>query len=39
MSEIELLTSADIYTRELAKSALQVQKVPIGLPDSLAKIP
>ena len=39
MAEIELLTSADVFTRELAKSALQVKKVPINLPEYLAKIP
>jgi hypothetical protein len=39
MEEIKLLTSADVYTRELAKSALTHRKVALDLPDELAKIP
>lgn len=39
LNEIKLLTSADAYTRELAKSALQNKHVPMDLPEALAKIP
>ena len=39
MREIEMLTSQDMYTRELTKATLQTNQVPIDLPEELAEIP